>query len=412
MKNIFTYFVFVVAITACNSCNKDVFENPPAKNKDFSFDYKISEEVLKNYLSRSITLSFLSSPDRDFSIIQNTGAKYISRANIPWQAETEYLNSISYYKKKINEIHSSNPDVIIETAIFETVWKNCETTPIPDWVFIAFNEQPSTRNFSYEKMLFPNGRYIDFWGDGGSVPDITQLETQMYFYYRACKYIDAGFEAIHWGQVMLIGENDTNYENYSKLFSMVRKYAAEHARRHFVLFNAHTHGVIGPDGKLLFDFHSYPIRIKSKPGEDAHAPSELNPQKTIFQANYLDAIYKKSLGGVTVSGWECNSLPYFVEVDNYGGYQKGSLNKPEIDYWPWGMDEISWFVNQPSSYRSSWLQDAYTWVSNADEAGFLCLPGSRFFYSIKKNKIIWYYANSNEFNDEKTIKAVWNNLNE
>jgi len=418
MKNItkLAYFALVVGIAVLQSCDSTISENQLIEIKDFSFDYRISEEVLKNYLSRSITLSFLTvssnNPESDIQMIINTGAKYISRANLPWQAETEYTNSIAIYKEKINEIHSQDSDIIFESAIFETVWKSCEMTPIPDWVFIAFNEPVLKRNFSYSKMLFPSGKYVDFWGDGGSVPDITQLETQMYFYYRACKYIDAGFEAIHWGQVMLIGENDTDYQDFHKVFKIVRQYASKHARRHFILFNGHTHGIIDPDGKLLFDFHSYPLRIKTMNGEKPHATSELNPQRVIFEVNYVDAIYTKSLGGTTVSGWDCTTLPYFVEIDNYGGYQKGSLNKPGVDYWPWGMDEISWFVNQPSSYRTSWLQEAYSWVRNTDQAGFLCMPGSRPFYSIKKDKIIWYYANSNEFNDENAIKFVWSNVND
>lgn len=414
MKNIIqlAYIILIVGVADFQSCNKEESKGSNIEKKDFSFDSRMSEEVLKNYLSRSMTLSFLSvpsnNPESDIRMILNTGVKYISRANLPWQPETEYWNSIASYKKKIDEIHVHDSDIIVESAIFETVWRSCETTPIPDWVFIAFDESVEIRNFSYSKMLFRSGKYIDNWGNGISVPDITQLETQMYFYYRACRYIDAGFEAIHWGQVMLIGENDTAFQSYYKVLTKVRQYANVHARRHFVLCNSHTHGIIGPDGKLLFDFHCFPLRIKTSNGEQAHAPSELNPQEAIFEVNYLDAIYNKSLGGTTVSGWTCNALPYFVEIDNYGGCEKGYLNVPGHDFWPWGMDEISWFANQPSSYRATWLQGAYNWIRNTDKAGFLCMPGSRVVYSIKSDKMTWYYANSNEFNDENAIKSVWN----
>ncbi len=416
MKNIIqlvAYIILILGVADFHAYSKEKLKDLNIEKKDFSFDSRISEEVLKNYLSRSMTLSFLSvpsnNPESDIRMILNTGVKYISRANIPWQPETEYWNSIASYKKKIDEIHIHDSDLIVESAIFETVWKNCEITPIPDWVFIAFNKSVEIRNFSYSKMLFPSGKYEDNWGNGGSVPDITQLETQMYFYYRACRYIDAGFEAIHWGQVMLMGEDDTDFQNFYKVLTMVRQYAGVHARRHFVLCNAHTHGIMCPDGKLLFDFHSFPLRIKTPEGEQTHAPSESNPQEVIFEVNYLDAIYKKSLGGTTVSGWTCDALPYFVEIDNYGGCQKDYLNVPgRDDIWPWGMDEISWFANQPSSYRTTWLQYAYNWIRDIDKAGFLCMPGSRVFYSIKSDKMTWYSANSNEFNDENAIKSVWN----
>lgn len=392
--------------------------HPANVGRDYSFDGKISEQVLKNYLSRSITLSMLSSsPDSlqsDARFVLNTGAKYISRSIIPWQPETEYTNSIAGYKKKIDEMHALDPDLIFEACIFETVWKSCEETPIPAWVFEAFGKKAENRNFDYEKMLFPDGRYVDHWESGCSVPDITQLETQMYFYYRACKYIDAGFEAIHWGQVYLVGESDKalGYANYQKVLTMVRQYAKTHARRHFLLNNAHVHGIIGPDGKLLFDFHAFPFRGKVPDGEVKHAPSEDNPQKVILEVGNLDSLYKKSLGGTTVSGWSCESLPYVVELDNGGGYEQGYLNDPTRDYWIWGMDEISWFANQPQSYRAYWLDYAYNWIRQTDPQGSLMMPGSRPAYLQKENAMSWYYANSREFTtygwgDEEAIRSVW-----
>jgi hypothetical protein len=411
--NHFICFAFVVTMTIFQSCNNETPNNQFKAMKDFSFDGKISEEVLKNYLSRSMTLSFISAPfydpGSDIRMILNTGAKYISRAIIPWQAETEYVSSIASYKREIDEIHKLDPDIIIESCIFETVWKSCENTPIPDWVFTAFGRSVEHRNFSYQAMLFPNGRYVNHWGEGGSVPDISQQETQMYFYYRACRYIDAGFEGIHWGQVELMGEADPGYQSFYKLLAMVRQYAVTHARRHFILNNGHTHGIVNASGDLLFDFHSYPMRIKTPENSVNHPPSESNPQEAVLQKNYLDAIYNKSVGGKTPSGWTCNNLPYFVEFDNYGGYLPGSLHDPDVDYWPWGMDEISWFANQPASYRATWLQYAYSWVRNADAAGFLCMPGSRPIYSIKKNAMTWYHANIIGYNDENAIKSVWAN---
>lgn len=394
--------------------------HPANIGKNFKFDGSISEEVLKNYLSRSITLSFISSPseapESDKKLIINAGAKYISRSIIPWMPETDYVNSIAGYKKVIDEMHAMDPDIVFETCIFETVWTNCKDVAIPSWVFKAFNLPVQTRNFNYNKMLFLDGKYVNHWEAGCSVPDITQVETQMYFYYRACRYIDAGFEAIHWGQVMLIGSNDTGYKNYSKVLTMVRQYAKTHARRHFILNNAHVHGMTGPDGVLLFDFHAFPIRGKIAAGETEHAPSVNNPQKVFLEVGNLDSIYKKSLGGKTVSGWTCSSLPYVVELDNGGGFDQGYLNNPNRPYWIWGMDEISWFANQPSGYRASWLDYAYNWVRNTDPAGFFMMPGSRPAYLQNLNSMGWYFANSKEtssfgWGDEESIKSVWTKNN-
>ncbi|MHB1453079.1 MAG: hypothetical protein ACYCYM_03845 [Saccharofermentanales bacterium] len=384
--------------------------------KNFHFDYNISEQVLKNYLSRSITLSFISNPSEnaedDIRMIFNIGAKYIGRAIIPWQAETEYTFSIAGYKKVIDEIHTIDPEIVFETCIFETVWESCNRLKVPDWLFKAFNLPFESRNFNYNKMLFPSGRFVDHWESGCSVPDITQVETQMYFYYRACKYIDAGFESIHWGQVLLIGENDTDYKCFHKVLTLVRKYAKTHAGRHFILNNAHVHGMLGPDGILLFDFHVWPVRGIIPLGEEEHLPTESDPQKVELKVGDLDSIFCDSLGGTTVSGWQCTSLPYVVEVDNGGGFRQGCLNKPYINYRNWGMDGISWFANQPNSYRSYWLKYAYTRVPEIDPAGCFMMPGSRPIYLQKISKMAWYHSNDRNhvsygWGDEDIIRSVW-----
>ncbi|MBE6904510.1 MAG: hypothetical protein E7480_07890 [Ruminococcaceae bacterium] len=390
--------------------------------KNYKFDKVISQDVLKNYLAKSITLSLLSifhdTYDEDIRLILNTGAKYISRAAIPWIPETNYDKAVSEYRKVIDKVHEIDPDIVFETCIFETVDASCKQVAIPAWVFEAFGQKPENRTFSYEKMLFPNGEYVNYWKNKLSVPDITQLETQMYFYYRACQYIDAGFEAIHWGQVMLIGKYDKNHACYSRLINMVREYATKNARRHFVFNNAHTHGMVGPDGVLLFDFHAFPMRGVAEDGSVDHAPTEQNPQKVVFKVNHLDSIYKRSLGGKTYSGWSCESLPYFVEIDNFWPGDKKYLNMahPPATSWMvcgvWGLDDISWFANQPASYRHKWLEYAYNWVKETDPAGRLCMVGSRGAYIMSRDIYDNYFAHDNSltsygFGDEAKIKEIW-----
>lgn len=101
-----------------------------------------------------------------------------------------------------------------------------------------------------------------------------------------------------------------------------------------------------------------------------------------------------------------------MELDNGGGYEQGYLNDPTRDYWLWGMDEISWFANQPQSYRAYWLDYAYNWIRRTDPQGSLMMPGSRPAYLQKENTMSWYYANSREFtdygwDDENAIRSVW-----
>ena len=93
---------------------------------------------------------------------------------------------------------------------------------VPDWVFAEFRQPPEKRNFDYSKMLFPDGRFVNHWRRGSSVPDICQLETKMWFYFLIGSYVNIGIEAIHVGQLDLMGRNDPEYRNWDDLLKRVR----------------------------------------------------------------------------------------------------------------------------------------------------------------------------------------------
>jgi hypothetical protein len=94
---------------------------------------------------------------------------------------------------------------MLQAAIFEIVTEDVGKQPLPAWVSKKFGISDPHRNFSYDAMLYPNGKHRNRWHKGASVPDISQTETQMWFYYLAARYIDLGVEAIHFGQVELMG---------------------------------------------------------------------------------------------------------------------------------------------------------------------------------------------------------------
>ncbi len=402
---------------------------------DFHFQDTVSKEVLCNYLSRSIMLDMdginerwshqgviMNSEDSEriyqdnVRLILNIGAKYIARAYIPWCVLAKNYQRYPQIKERIASIHEMDPDVVFEGCIFETTSPEINEIPIPAWVFEEFGLPAEDRCFEYERTLFPGGWRRNNWANNLSVPDMTQLETQMFFFYRACNYIDMGFEAIHMGQVHLIGERDDNWDCWQKVLNMIRSYAKRKARRGFVFINAHTHGLVGPDGTLLFDFHAYPSRVVEPDNSMPHLPGEGNPQEGELRVGHIDSIYQKSLGGKTYSGWTCDSLPYFVELDNWGIADASIQNLPvEGQIWCWGYDEISWFANQPDDYRRSWLKYAYEWVRKTDPVGFFQMPGNR-TAALRcpdgKVRELDYYCNDAKFrvggfSDEETIRQIW-----
>lgn len=403
--------------------DKDPSDEQPEVDMTYSFENTISYEVLCNYLSRAVTISLESAftPNSRNSthiekFILNTGAKYICRAATCWNPGPEDYDTYGGQKAFIASVHKRDPDVVFEACVFECISNKVNDIPIPDWVFEAFDLPVQERNFSFDAMCFPDGSFKGQWGEGTAVPDITRQETMLFFYYRACQYILLGYEGLHMGQIHLIGRDDTNWENWTELLTKIRAFAYDRARRGFVFINAHTHGLVGSDGVLLFDFHMYPSRPMADGSQEAHFPTEDDPQRATFQAGHSDSIYGKSLGGMTYSGWECDSLPYLVELDNYGD-DTPNLHKPNPQAMStWGMDEITWYANQPDWYRAEFLEYAYEWVMNEAEGdGFFAMPGQRVarIYDEDNNIIAWqYYAYNSKnhkegFDDEAVIKEIW-----
>jgi len=397
-------------------------------NPKYAFRYKVSREVLCNYLAKTVTLSchhtLLNAETESHrkQFILNTGAKYIQRADTCWNPRIDEYTDYPMTKAFIDDVHKEDPDVVFEACVFETVTKKLvNEIPIPAWVFLAYGLEPEKRNFDYDKMIFPNGKYVNHWTTDQSVPDMTQLETQMFFYYRSCTYITLGYEALHLGQVHLVGEDDINWECWTKLCKMIREFATKYARRNFVFINAHTCGIIGSDGKLLFDFHAEPARPMADPNDVPHPPTEDNPQRCYLSNEVrgdFKIIYGHSLGGMTYSGWECDSLPYLVEIDNFGDvYEQINIPDP-TDVRCWGMDEINWFANQPAWYRAEFMKYAYNWMrTEAKGEGYFAFVGERVCSYYNENKEVvghYYYAYDPAYfeggnNDEAVIKEIFSN---
>lgn len=345
---------------ASSSQPKDAaLESTVPRPRDYHFDGAISREVLENYLDGSVTMAYFlvtgktegnreyTYRDDDVRLIQNIGAKFIGRALYRWNGESR-LNDPDFWegaRTLVHRIHAHDPDVIFQGCLFETISTDVNRVRIPAWVFIDFGLPVEDRTFSYESMLNKDGKLVRHWGRS-SVPDITRLETQLWFYYLAGAYIQTGCEALHLGQVRLIGMADPDMREWSRLIARIRAYARTDARRHLVLLDAHvpTGGMI-IDGVSLLDFNSFPMRIKETPEK---------PYEAVLEVSHLDSIYKKSKGCISPSGWSCTSLPYLVEFDNFGRSRSPNV-ADTASIFVWGWDEISWFSLQDEDYRNQWL---------------------------------------------------------
>jgi hypothetical protein len=373
--------------------------------------------TLEAYLSRAMTnldlLSGMGDLDDNIRMLSETGVRFAGRAVYRWGSEASLPELLDTARTNAARIHEPLPHVILQGCVFEIVTTQVERLPIPLRVFLAFGRTAEDRCFQYADMLYPDGTLHNQWGENASVPDITQPETQLWFYYLATSYIDIGCEAIHIGQAELMGRNDHDRTAWWGVLSRVREFAAEHARRGLVLFDGHvpSGGMRLEDGRLLMDFHSFPLRIEEVDAE---------PHKGVLEMGHLDSIYGRSWGGLSPLGWTCDQLPYLVELDNWGASDRPGENIGA--HWIWGYDEISWFAHQAPEYRRAWLQYAWNWVRQHDPNGFLQMPGSRCLHTPVPREdgslCHWYYVNRptdkvpDGFGDEDAVRDIWSESGE
>lgn len=375
----------------------------------YRFDRSISLAVLNAYLSRAVTHFGLlsSSPEPptpffedDLRMLTTIGAKFIGRCAYAWEPPDDDEKHFRLATERATRAHEADPTLILQAAIFETAYRKVEQITVPESALAEFGLARDKRNFRYEAMLYDNGKLHNHWTQNASVPDMSKIETKLWFYYRACRYIDAGCEAIDFGQVHLMDQKDPQHLHWADLLARIRRYAATHARRRFVLCDAHTHGVT-VNGRLLFDLHAFPLITKDIPDR---------PQKVELVANYYNTIYGRSRGGKTQSGWQCSALPYLAEIDNGGTSAKPW--QPIGFPWVWGVDTISWFAHQPADERNRFLEYARRWLVGRKEDGWF-QPPTRRVLAVPVNGNTMYHANNKSdacpigFGQEDAIKAMF-----
>ena len=408
---------------------------------DYSFSGSISLEVLNNYLNRTIT--YCAYPDgqpfgkpyinEEYSAecirgILSVGAKFITRFFVEWTYTKGCEAGHEAMKALMAEAHEIDPDIVFEACIFETCGTGDSLIEIPAYVFEAFGLPYEKRNFDYDKMVFDDGFGKSQWAAQWHIPDITKLETQMFFYYRGCRYIDLGIESIHFGQTNLMGRNEKeiNFPCYTKVINMIRDYAKTHARRGYIITNSHASNFIGTDGINLLDFHGSPMRLRTAKGETDHDVSETTPQFCDFypgedmlygtKFHPQTAPYLKHIKATNYSGWTSEDYPYLLEYDNWGGRNNRSVENNICCIDRFNYDEISWLVNQPDWFRRVFMRYAVVKVEALKDNGHVAMPGKRTSLNRLTLKMQDYVMNRNSDacptgrDDEDTIRDIWKDL--
>lgn len=368
-------------------------------SKSFTFDGSMSREVLNNYLSRAVTHigigydNDLTSEtfEDDLRMLKNEGAKFIGRAAYVWANSVPDNIGFAFAKERFARGHAVDPEFIFQACVFECIYKPfVDSTPIPAYVFEEFGLPVEKRCFSYDIMRIPE-EPDNIWGRPPTgTPDITKTEAQMWFFYRSAEYIRAGCEAIHLGQVCRVGKYDTDFSCWKSVIRRIRKFASIHARRHYVLIDAHTLGWLRRDDSM-FDYNAFPIRLKEIVDE---------PMKCICEEGYLDSMFNEKDG-------LCR--PFLVEFDNFGHSDK--MGKADIrSHFAWGYDEITWFSKLDADYRAEFLNYIYNWVKERYPEGWVQMPSRRCLSGADRYN---YSANTRSeacpfgWSDEEKIKSIF-----
>jgi hypothetical protein len=304
-----------------------------------------------------------------------------------------------------------DPEIILQACVFEIVYRHIENFKVPAYVFEAFGLEPEDRCFRFKDMRFPE-KPEGFAGEEAAIPDISRLEARMWFYYRATRYIDAGYEALHLGQIHLYTANDRGMAKMAELMDMIRSYAKVHARRHKVLMDAHSHGV-SIRGKLLLDYHAMPFTrypVLDRKGE----------KLVLVREGFSE-------GGLNPNGWSADAMPYLMEYDNWGEKVMKDFDSCPYEerawYDWWGYDQIGWFANQEEESRNKFLEYTYQWTAVNNVNAYFIVPFRRTLNRAaihmkradngKMDNQDYYQMNQKSpdcpmgFSQEETVKKIW-----
>ena len=414
MKKLLSITTAILCTMMLSGISIPVWAASTTTGKNFTFSNgSMTKEVLRNYCSRAVTCAGFCAEglsedpifEEDLRMLRRIGAKYIGRAAYySWSGNMSTAQIEQHYaaaKAKAELAHKADPEMILQAGVFEIIYKGTvNNTAIPKWVFEAFGQAPVTRNFRYEDMLFPSTHkyYTGFWGNSDSaVPNITKTETQMYFYYQICRYIDSGFEAVHLGQAELMADNiSSNYQYWDTVTTLARAYAEDHARRGIILFDCHsaiTSNGMKIGNRLICDIQGAGI----VPNETKYENGAYKCEISDYKQNWLQWI-GRSAGGQHPLGFTVDNNFTILEFDNYGG--NGSPNLPTYEaFYNWGYDDVTWFAMQPEWYRNQFLLECDTKLKSIDldsegKQQYFLQPSCRrcltatpsFTYTISKNE--------------------------
>ena len=249
---------------------------------------------------------------------------------------------------------AAGDDCVLQAAVFEAIFPEVNNIAIPAWVLRIWANRLKSATLTMKTcaalFLCLTRLWVVRFGLVAMCQTLLNQKPSVGSII-VLSVTRAGYEAMHYGQIHLVGGVDRGFKQTKRLCDLVRAAAVKHARRGWIILDAHSHGIC-LNGELLFDFASRPLSARGL----VHA----EPQAAIIKRG-------PSLGGRHPGGWECIESPTMVEIDNWGGYSMD----PDSDDWNnphmrasagiWGYDQCSWFARLSTEERHAFLRYAHRW---------------------------------------------------
>ena len=349
--------------------------HPANTNSPLHFEGQssLTKALLDSCLDRAVTHMNGHWDDwnaRGMQFLEFSGAKFLHWGDLGW---ARLYTDLDWQKitAAADTIHGSawGGDTILECGIMEAIYPSqADNQRIPDWYLQVLQDlgiQPKRtfgpngpQYFRYESMFdrtAPDWPWVDIWGSGSGAPDITMLETLLWYAWLAAEYIDAGFEGIMWGQMMMTGTRDYDHAASYGLFQFAREWAAIRGYRRAMTLTSHvnqTWNYPTNSSNPLFTHLTWPTRMSyttnTSFGMQFGVGVPASPPQQGGQE--IEAILQ-------VPG----DLPILLEIDNYGPGQQLVCDQ--------GWDEITAFARKPAADRRAFLDHYYyamrDWTNSA-----------------------------------------------
>ena len=285
---------------------------------------------------------------------------------------------------------AGKPRPIFSFGNYEFVNRNVLWYEMCDEVKLAFQDELTTlglwnqfqsrTHFDMDNIVYignPDGP--DNCHPDCGPPDISRIETKMYMYYLARRFINCGFSAIDMGNISIYTKNDPTYEHAYSLIMKIKEYGETTNGGTFLIGGGPEKLKLAGTNNLLFDYAFSPMRpvetTEYFPEENACSQDPL--QANIDPNGHGDQPFN-NVGGVTPNGCVIEDcMPILLDFDHYAGIANDEPGIADDDYWSvYGYDESVWWNHLSPECQNDWFAYYYCNLDNAVNCRtYLQIPG-------------------------------------